>query len=76
MNTQTHLDTMMSEELANLFMSEIIKSLNQITFNGQRKVTNVSKYGNCLSVEVEPFKSLPKEVYKFSLASKQSTINI
>lgn len=74
MNTNIHLNTMMSNELADLFMSEIIKSLNEITFNGERKVTDVRKYGNSLAVTIEPFKTLKKEVYSFSLASKQQPL--
>jgi hypothetical protein len=74
MNTNIHLTTMMSNELADLFMSEIIKSLNEITFNGERNVTDVRKYGNSIAVTIEPFKTLPKEVYNFSLASKQQPL--
>ena len=76
MNTEVHLSTMMPKEMADLFITEIIKSLNEITFNGGRKVTNVRKYGNSISVTIEPFKTLPKEVYNFSLASKQAEVVI
>lgn len=74
MNFELHLSTMMPKEMADLFMTEIIKSLNQITFNGERKVSHVIKYGNAISVNVEPFGKLPKEAYKFSLASKQDKV--
>ena len=41
MNTQAHLSTMMPKDMADLFMTEIIKSLNQITFNGKKKIITV-----------------------------------
>jgi len=74
MNTQEHLSTMMTKEMADLFMTEIIKSLNQITFNGERKIIAVRKHGNAVAVTVEPFGRLPKEAYNFSLASKQADV--
>jgi len=74
MNTEVHLSTMMPKEMADLFITEIIKSLNQITFNGERKITAVRKYGNAIAVTVEPFGRLPKEAYNFSLASKQADV--
>lgn len=74
MNTQVHLSTMMPQKMADLFMTEIIKSLNEITFNGERKITAVRKYGNAIAVTVEPLGRLPKEVYNFSLASKQAEV--
>ena len=74
MNTQAHLSTMMPKDMADLFMTEIIKSLNQITFNGERKIIAVRKYGNAIAVTVEPFGRLPKEAYNFSLASKQADV--
>lgn len=69
-----HLYKMMPKEMADLFMTEIIKSLNQITFNGERKITAVRKYGNAIAVTVEPFGRLPKEAYNFSLGSKQTEV--
>ena len=74
MNTEVHLSTMMPKEMADLFMTEIIKSLNEITFNGERKITAVRKYGNAIAVHVEPDKHYPKhkEAYSFGLASKLS----
>lgn len=74
MNMDAHLSSMMTKEMADTFQSEIIKSLNEITFNGQRKIIAVRKYGNSIAVHVEPDKHYPKhkEAYSFGLASKLS----
>ena len=37
MNTEVHLSTMMPQKMTDLFMTEIIKSFGEITFNGERK---------------------------------------
>lgn len=58
--------------MADTFQSEIINSLNEITFNGDRKIISVRKFGNSIAVHVEPYKTLPKQSYSFGLASKLS----
>lgn len=67
-----HLSSMMTKEMSDLFQSEIIKSLNEITFNGERKVIAVRKYGNSIAVHLEPDKHFPKQAYSFGLATKLS----
>ena len=74
MNMDVHLSSMMTKEMSDLFQSEIIKSLNEITFNGQRKIIAVRKFGNSIAVTLEAGKFLPKEAYRFSLASKLSEV--
>jgi hypothetical protein len=76
MNMDAHLSSMMTKEMSDTFQSEIIKSLNEITFNGQRKIIAVRKYGNSIAVHVESDKHYPKnkEAYSFGLASKLSEV--
>jgi hypothetical protein len=74
MNMDAHLSSMMTKEMSDLFQSEIIKSLNEITFNGQRKIITVRKYGNSIAVTLEADKYFPKQAYSFGLASKLSEV--
>lgn len=69
-----HLSSMMSKEMSDLFQTEIIKSLNDITLNGQRKIIAVKKYGNSIAVTLEAHKSSHKTTYSFGLASKLSEV--
>lgn len=72
--TENQLSELMPKEMAEMFMSEIVKSLNEITFNGQRKIIAVRKYGNSIAVTLEADKYSPKEAYNFQLATKQSEV--
>jgi acetate kinase len=74
MNMDAHLSSMMSKEMSDLFQTEIIKSLNDITLNGQRKIIAARKYGNSIAVTLEAYKSSPKTAYSFGLASKLSEV--
>lgn len=68
------LRLLMPKEMADLFMAEINQSLNEITFNGERKIIAIRKYGNSIAVTLEPYGKLPKEAYNFRLATKQAEV--
>lgn len=68
MNLSLHLSTMFENGLVQeAFEAELIKSLNVISFNGQRKIFAVGQYGNAITLKFNAFRGSPREHYKLSV---------
>lgn len=68
MNYDAHLNTVFATpELAEAFMKEIMKQLNDITFNGEGKIDRVWKYGSSINVHIPKFRKCEQASYNFGL---------
>lgn len=70
MDIELHLSTLFADEKAKEDFKELlIKSLNEITINGQMKIESVNRYGSSLVMNLPAYKGLKtKNKYTYTLS--------
>lgn len=79
MDIELHLSTLFADEKAKEDFKELLmKSLNNITINGQTKIESVNQYGNSIVLNLKPYKGLKtkdKYTYTLSKATNMATLD-